>query len=56
MSLDKLDREDREIVTLHIWSDLPFSEIATLLGKPKTTVFRRYGEALEVLRELLDEP
>ena len=56
LSLEKLDREQREIVTLHLWSDLPFSEIATLLGKPKTTVFRRYAEALETLRQLLDEP
>ncbi len=56
MSLTKLDREQREIVTLRLWSDLPFSEIATLLDLPKTTVFRRYGEALETLRQLLDEP
>jgi len=56
MSLEKLDREQREIITLHIWSGLPFSEIATLLGKSKTTVFRRYEEALETLRQLIDEP
>ena len=55
ISLEKLDRETREIVTLHIWSDLPFSEIATLLGKPKTTVHRRYQEALEMLREMLED-
>ena len=54
--LAKLDGEDREIVTLHLWSDLPFSEIASLLGKPKTTVYRRYQEALEVLRGMLEEP
>ena len=56
MSLEKLDREDREIVTLHLWSDLPFSDIAALLDTPKTTVFRRYANALETLRQLLDEP
>jgi len=56
LCLEKLDREEREIVTLHLWSDLPFSEIATLLGKPKTTVYRRYQEALETLRQLIDEP
>ena len=56
LCLAKLDGECREIVTLHIWSDLPFSEIAALLGKPKTTVWRQYKEALELLRGMLEEP
>jgi len=56
LCLAKLGREEREIVTLHLWSDLPFSEIASLLGKPKTTVYRQYKEALEVLRGMLEEP
>ena len=55
LCLAKLDGECREIVTLHIWSDLPFSEIASLLGKPKTTIWRQYKEALEVLRILLQD-
>jgi len=55
MCLDKLDCEDREIVTLHLWSDLPFSDIAELLGKPKTTLYRRYKDALEMLRGMLEE-
>ena len=53
--LEKLDRREREIVTLHLWSDLPFSEIASLLGLPKTTVYRQYKEALEMLRVLLQD-
>jgi len=56
LCLAKLGSEEREIVTLHLWSDLPFSEIASLLGKPKTTVYRQYKEALEVLRGMLEEP
>ena len=55
LSLEKLDREQREIVILHIWNDLSFSQIATLLGKSKTTVFRRYEEALGTLRGILEE-
>ena len=55
LCLAKLDGECREVVTLHIWSDLPFSEIASLLGKPKTTVWRLYKEALEMLRILLQD-
>ena len=56
LCLERLDREEREIVTLHLWSGLPFAEIATLLGLSKTTVFRRYESALETLRLLLEEP
>jgi RNA polymerase sigma factor (sigma-70 family) len=56
LCLDKLDREEREIVTLHLWSDMPFGDIATLLGMPKTTVYRRYKDALETLRGLMGEP
>ena len=54
--LEKLDREEREIVTLHLWGDLSFADIASLLGMSKTTVFRRYEAALERLRQLLEEP
>jgi RNA polymerase sigma factor (sigma-70 family) len=56
LCLDKLDCEEREIVTLHLWSDMPFGDIATLLGIPKTTVYRRYKDALETLRVLMGEP
>jgi RNA polymerase sigma factor (sigma-70 family) len=56
LCLEKLDRETREIVTLHLWSDMPFGDIATWLGVPKTTVYRRYKDALETLRELIGEP
>ena len=52
-ALRHLDLEQREIVTMHIWSDLSFAEIGILLGKPKTTLFRRYEEALDTLRQLL---
>ncbi|MCL2347237.1 MAG: RNA polymerase sigma factor [Planctomycetaceae bacterium] len=53
--LQTLDRELREIVTLHLWGERSFAEIGKLLGKSKATVFRRYEEALETLRDLLDK-
>ena len=53
--LQTLDRELREIVTLHLWGERSFAEIGKLLGKSKATVFRRYEEALETLRALLDK-
>ncbi len=55
LALEKLAPLEREIITLHLWGDRPFSEIGPLLGLPKTTVFRRYAEALETLRRLLEE-
>jgi RNA polymerase sigma-70 factor (ECF subfamily) len=52
--LDALPMEQREIVIARIWGGLTFDEIAALTGDSRTTVYRRYGEALEVLREKLD--
>ena len=49
--LDTLPMEQREIVIARIWGGLTFDEIAALTGDSRTTVHRRYGEALEILRE-----
>ncbi len=51
--LDTLALEQREIVVARIWGGLTFDEIATLTGDSRTTVFRRYGEALDILRRKL---
>jgi len=50
-----LSPELREIVTLHVWGERSFAEIAELLGMSKATAFRRYEEALATLRQLLGE-
>jgi RNA polymerase sigma-70 factor (ECF subfamily) len=52
--LDALPPDQREVVVARIWGGLTFDEIAALVGEPRTTVYRRYGEALEVLREKLE--
>ena len=49
-TLDELPMEQREIVVARIWGGLTFDEIAALIGDSRTTVHRRYGEALEMLR------
>ena len=54
-TLQTLPSNLREIVTLHIWGELSFAEIAELLGTSKATAFRRYEEALVALRQLLGE-
>ena len=54
-TLRSLPPELREIVTLHVWGELSFAEIAELLGTSKATAFRRYEEALATLRQMLGE-
>ena len=49
--LDQLPLEQRELVILRIWGGLSFDEMVTLTGLSRTTVFRKYNEALETLRQ-----
>jgi len=49
--LGELPLQEREIVVARIWGTLSFDEIASLLNVPKTSVFRKYTEALQTLRE-----
>jgi len=51
--IDTLPPELREVVIARTWGGLTFDEIAALTGDSRTTVHRRYGEALETLRERL---
>jgi RNA polymerase sigma-70 factor (ECF subfamily) len=51
--LDTLPPEQREVVVARIWGGLTFDEIAALVGDSRTTVYRRYGEALDILRQKL---
>lgn len=52
-SLDALTLEQREIVVARIWGGLTFDEIAALTDEPRTTIHRRYAEALKTLRKKL---
>jgi RNA polymerase sigma-70 factor (ECF subfamily) len=54
LELEKLSLEQREIIMMHFWGGLTFAEIATAIGKPKTTVFRRYEEAIKMLVPVAD--
>jgi RNA polymerase sigma-70 factor (ECF subfamily) len=49
-SLAALPDDQREIVVLHIWGDLTFSQIADLLSISLNTAASRYRYALEKLR------
>lgn len=53
-ALAGLPAEQREVVILRIYADLPFAEIAGTLGIPEATVKSRYRYALNRLEELLE--
>lgn len=48
--LDNLNDESRQIVVMHLWASLSFEEIADAVGTSKTTAFRKYEKALDLLR------
>jgi len=52
-ALDQLPLMFREVVSLKLWSDLTFDQIATLLEISRNTAASRYRLALEKLRPLL---
>lgn len=51
--LEQLDSEYREIVVSKIWGGLSFEQIASLVSSSRSTVHRKYKEALEILHERL---
>lgn len=49
-ALDALPHEQREVIVLHVWGELTFSQIADLLNVSSNTVASRYRYALGKLR------
>ena len=52
--LQKLPPEQREIVILRIYEELPFKSIAKLLGSNVSTVKSRYRLGIEHMRKWLE--
>lgn len=50
----KLPWDEREILTLHINADLPFHEIAHIVGLSLPATYRKYRKAIKTLQKLLD--
>lgn len=50
-ALESLNDEEREVVVLHIITDLTFKNIGEILNKPIGTVTWRYREAIKKLRK-----
>lgn len=55
-ALERLDSQTREIVVAHLWGDLTFEDIATLVGLSSSTAHRRYQDGLATLRRLMEQP
>lgn len=55
-SLAALPEEPRTIVTLHLFEDLTFREVADIVARPPNTVATIYYRALDQLRRTLDTP
>ena len=54
-ALKQLPAAQREVVTLKVWGELTFAEIAEALDIPANTAASRYRYALEELRKLTRE-
>jgi len=50
-ALGNLPDDQREVIVLHIWGELTFSQISELLGVSSNTVASRYRYALAKLRD-----
>jgi RNA polymerase sigma-70 factor (ECF subfamily) len=55
-ALANLPLEQREIIVAHLWGDLTFEQIASLVGCSSSTAHRRYLEGLSALRAKLEKP
>lgn len=51
--LQQLSIEQREIIVLHIWSELTFEQIGDVLSIPRSTAHVRYQAALKTLKTFL---
>lgn len=54
-AIDALPPLDRELVTLHYFSDLPLNEIALLLGKSHAAVRQRMVRLRQTLKQRMEE-
>ena len=50
--LSALGDEERQIVVAHLWGDQSFASIAELLGRPKSSVWKSYRQAIKTLKSL----
>jgi len=54
-AMENLPTDLSEVVMMHIWGELTFSEIGAIIDSSRATAHRRYQEAIELLREQFDD-
>ena len=54
-AVDRLPAQQKEVITLKIWGELTFDEIARTLDESLNTVASRYRYALEKLKDWVPE-
>lgn len=52
-AINRLPRDEREVLSLHINADLHFNEISHIVGLSLPATYRKYRKAIKTLRELL---
>jgi DNA-directed RNA polymerase specialized sigma24 family protein len=55
-ALRELPAEFREVVVLRIWGELGLAQIAEITQTSVSTVHKRYNDAIDRLRNLLEKP
>lgn len=53
--LNHLNQDERQIISLHIVSDLKFKEIAQILNKPISTVLSKYNRSIKKIQSIAKE-
>ena len=53
-AIGRLPCDERDILVLRLNADLPFREIAPIVGLSLPATYRKYRKAIKTLRELLD--
>jgi RNA polymerase sigma-70 factor (ECF subfamily) len=53
-ALQKLADPQRQIVVMRIWGEMSFAQIGEAMSMSSATAYRRYAEAIEVLRDSFD--
>ena len=53
--LNRLNEFEREVISLHLVSNLKFKEISILLNKPLSTILSKYNRAIKKLKIIIKE-
>ena len=55
-ALEELPGVQREIITLRIWGEGTFEEVAAIVKMPLSTVYQQYRSGLQALRDRWESP